>query len=93
MELSALINTITNSVVNHFDFGYMITVNIATYIFIQVWDNLNGNKVLTTWQKRLMLILAILIIFSVYILFSITSKRVSKQRDNSHRNLSAESAL
>jgi len=73
MELSTLINTITGSVVNHFDFGYMITVNIATYIFIQVWDNLNGDKLLNTWQKRLMLILAILIISSVYILFKYPS--------------------
>ena len=69
MELSVLIDAITNSIVNHFDFSYMITVNIATYIFIQVWDNLNGDRLLNTWQKRLMLLLAILIVSSVYVLF------------------------
>ena len=60
------IDAIIDGLIAQFDFGFMLTVNIATYIFIQVWDNLNGEKLLTTWQKRLMLLLAIVISVSVY---------------------------
>ena len=68
MELGTYIDTIINNIMSQFDFGYMFTINAATYIMIQIWDNLNGDKLLTTWQKRLMLILAIIISTSVYVL-------------------------
>lgn len=66
MELSTYIDTIINNIIGQFDFGFMFTINVATYILIQVWDNLNGDKLLTTWQKRLILILCILIVTFVY---------------------------
>lgn len=68
MELNICANTIINSIINQFDFGYMFTINVATYIMIQIWDNINGDKLLTTWQKRLMLLIAIIITTSVYVL-------------------------
>lgn len=68
MELSIIITNIINAIMSQFDFGYMFTINVATYIMIQIWDNLNGDKLLTTWQKRLMLLIAIIITTSVYIL-------------------------
>ena len=69
MELGMYTNTIIDSIINQFDFGYMFTINVATYIFIQVWDNLNGEKLLTTWQKRMMLLLATAISVTVYKIF------------------------
>lgn len=66
MGIGGYIDSIFNNTISQFDFGYILTINIATYIFIQVWDNLNGDKLLTTWQKRLMLLLAILIVGGVY---------------------------
>lgn len=60
------LDNIINNLISQFDFGYILTINVATYIFIQVWDNLNGDKLLTTWQKRLMLLLAIFIVGGVY---------------------------
>lgn len=68
MELGVYIDTIINSIISQFDFGFMFTINVATYIMIQIWDNLNGDKLLTTWQKRLMLIIAIIITVAVYVL-------------------------
>lgn len=65
--MDGYISNIIDSIISQFDFGYMFTVNVVTYIFIQTWDNLNGDKLLTTWQKRLMLLLAIVITGSVYI--------------------------
>ena len=66
MEFGVYLDTIINSIINQFDFGYMFTINVATYIFIQVWDNLNGDKLLTTWQKRIMMLLATTISIIVY---------------------------
>ena len=68
MELSIIITNIINAIMSQFDFGYMFTINVATYIMIQIWDNLNGDKLLTTWQKRLMLLIAIIIATAVYVL-------------------------
>ena len=62
------IDGIITSIISQFDFGFMFTINVATYIFIQTWDNLNGDKLLSTWQKRLMLLLSIIITTVVYVL-------------------------
>lgn len=64
--MGSYIDTIINSIITQFDFGFMFTINVATYILIQVWDNLNGDKLLTTWQKRLILLLSIAIVTIVY---------------------------
>lgn len=66
MELGVYIDNIVNNIISQFDFGYMFAINVATYIFIQVWDNLNGEKLLTTWQKRLMMLLATIITITSY---------------------------
>lgn len=60
------IDNIINGLVPQFDFAYMLGINIITYIFIQIWDNLNGEKFLTTWQKRLMMLLATVISLIAY---------------------------
>ena len=70
------INTIITDIIAQFDFGFMFTINVATYIFIQVWDSLNGDKLLTTWQKRLMLLLAAMIATFVYIISGYPDKIV-----------------
>ena len=59
--MGAYIDSIINSMLSQFDFSYILAINIVTYIFIQIWDNLNGEKLLTTWQKRLMMLLATII--------------------------------
>lgn len=66
MELGVYIDTIVNSILTQFDYAFMLCINIITYIFIQVWDNLNGEKLLTTWQKRLMMLLATVITIISY---------------------------
>lgn len=37
---------------NHFDFAYMLVVNLITYIVIKVIDELNGTNAVPTWGKR-----------------------------------------
>lgn len=36
-----------------FDLTYMFAVNVATYIIIKVIDNLNGEKIVPTYLKRI----------------------------------------
>ena len=64
--MGAYIDTIINSIISQFDFAYMFAINVLTYIFIQLWDSANGDKFLTTWQKRLVLLLSILIVTMAY---------------------------
>lgn len=48
-----------------FDFGFCIVVNILTYLIIKIIDS-KKNKPLTKWQKRLVLLSAILILSIIY---------------------------
>lgn len=49
-----------------FDLAYMFAVNVATYIIIKVIDNLNKEKIVPTYLKRIIaLIVGIIIAFTV----------------------------
>lgn len=52
-------NTIT-TIISSFDFSYCIIVNILTYLIIKLIDSLNGKKVISTWSKRIVLLVVIL---------------------------------
>ena len=64
--MGAYIDSIINSMLSQFDFSYILAINIVTYIFIQIWDNVNGEKLLTTWEKRLMMLVATAIVLFSY---------------------------
>lgn len=68
------IDTIINQIINNFDFAYMFTVNILTYIIIKFIDFLNGEKDVNKLTKRLCLIVSIIIIGIIYILCDYTNK-------------------
>lgn len=51
----------------HFDLSFMLCVNILTYILIKVIDDLNGDKVVGTWTKRLVMIISCFAIAAGYI--------------------------
>ncbi len=44
---------IFNLLLGSFDFGYMFTVNILTYLIIKLIDQLNGEKKVPTYLKRI----------------------------------------
>lgn len=50
---------------NSFDFGYMIAINILAYLAIKIVDELNGKKKVPAWQKRLVTFLSGIIITAV----------------------------
>lgn len=51
-----------------FDFAYMLSVNIVTYLVIKFIDAINGTKVVPTWLKRITAAIVGIIIAIVIIL-------------------------
>lgn len=64
--MSDIIQNIVNLIINSFDFGYCVIINVATYLVIKLIDELNGDKVVPVWGKRLVLISSILVIGTTY---------------------------
>lgn len=57
---------IINQLINNFDFTLMLVINVATYIAIKFIDELNGAKLPTTLQKRIVLVLMCIIFGIIY---------------------------
>ena len=68
MNTDVILNNIINQVLSNFDFVYMFVINIFTYIIIKVIDYINKDKVISTWTKRLVLLIASIIVFILYYL-------------------------
>lgn len=61
------LDTIINQILNNFDFAYMLIVNVLCFILIKIHDYLNGDgRKVATWNKRLYLVISIVIIGAVY---------------------------
>ena len=58
--IEEIINNTITTVISSFDFAYCIIVNILTYLIIKLIDSLNGKKVISTWSKRIVLLVVIL---------------------------------
>ena len=58
--IEEIINNIITTIISSFDFVYCISVNVLTYIIIKLIDSLNGKKVISTWSKRIVLLVVIL---------------------------------
>ena len=50
----------------HFDLSFMLCVNVLTYILIKVIDDINGDKSVGTWTKRLVMIISCFAIAAGY---------------------------
>lgn len=62
------IENILNLIITNFDFSYMITINVLTYIIIKGLDYLNKDKNVKTITKRIVLVISIIIVTISYIL-------------------------
>lgn len=62
------IEKILDLIISNFDFSYMITINVLTYIIIKGLDYLNKDKNVKTITKRIVLVISIIIITVSYIL-------------------------
>lgn len=61
---------IINQLVSNFDFTIMFIINVVTYILIKFLDEINKEKIVTTWQKRIIFIIASIIVGCIYYFLS-----------------------
>ena len=61
---------LTNLLINSFDFGYMFSVNVLTYLIIKIIDCLNGDKSVPTWLKRTIAVIAGLLLALIIVLMN-----------------------
>ena len=59
------INEIINSIIQSFDFGYCVVVNIVVYLTIKTFDSIKEKR-LSKWQKRIVLIISAFVLGIVY---------------------------
>ena len=64
--MEQIIDYIINNILSNFDFRYMLSVNVLTYIIIKVIDELNKEKKVSTLIKRIVLVISIILISIVY---------------------------
>ena len=57
---------IINQLIHNFDFALMLIINIVTYFIIKCVDEINGDKVPTKWQKRIVFIIVAITIGIIY---------------------------
>ena len=69
-------NFIINQLLNNFDFTYMLIINVLTYIVIKIIDEINKEKIVTETQKRIVLLVSIIIVTLLYILFGYSNKLI-----------------
>ena len=63
-----VIEKLLDLIISNFDFSYMITINVLTYIIIKGLDYLNKDKNVKTITKRIVLVISIIIVTISYIL-------------------------
>lgn len=57
---------IINQLINNFDFALMLIINVITYAIIKLVDEFNGDKVPTTWQKRIVFLITAIVLGIIY---------------------------
>ncbi len=62
------LNNIVNNIINNFDFAYMLVINVFTYILIKLVDDFNKEKKVPKYLKRVIFIVVVIAVTSVYIL-------------------------
>lgn len=71
-----MIEDIIKTTIDNFDFSMCIAINVATYIVIKAIDELNGDKPVPRWLKRIIFILCSIIITAIYVLIGVDKKIV-----------------
>ena len=61
-----LIYSSIQTTLDSFDFSFCIAVNVLTYLLVKLADAINGDAKVSTWTKRVILLLSIIAISIVY---------------------------
>lgn len=73
-QLSDIIKVIVSQIESNFDFSFTLVIVVFTYILIKGFDALNGNDIVTTWEKRIFLLCSIFIVGCWYYILSDDTK-------------------
>lgn len=57
---------IIDQLITNFDFVLMLVINVITYVMIKLVDELNKEKQVTTWQKRIIFVVVAIVMGLVY---------------------------
>ena len=57
---------IVNQLIYNFDFALILIINIITYFIIKIIDEIDGDKIPTTWQKRFVFLIVAIIMVILY---------------------------
>lgn len=71
-----IINNIIETTIYSFDFTYCILVNISTYTIIKTLDDINGDKNVPIWTKRMVLLISVAIISIIYYFINFDTKLI-----------------
>lgn len=61
-----IVDSVISNFQANFDISFIISVNVLTYLIIRCVDSLNGDKSVNTWCKRLIAIIASVILALLY---------------------------
>ena len=57
---------IINHIINNFDFTLILLINVLTYLIVKIVDEINKDKVPTTWHKRIIFVISAICISIIY---------------------------
>lgn len=66
MDFWNILNEILRTTATSFDFAFVICVNVLAYLVIKLVDKLNGNKVVSTWNKRVITLVCAVLMGIIY---------------------------
>ena len=70
------IDIIVKQILNNFDFAFMFTINVLSYLIIRMIYSIKKGRYVTTWSKRFILMACTTIIAIVYKLGGFTSNAI-----------------
>lgn len=66
MDFGNILSEILRTTATSFDFAFVICVNVLAYLVIKLVDKLNGNKVVSTWNKRVITLVCAVLMGIIY---------------------------
>lgn len=65
-SFEGILNEILSTTAASFDFAFVICVNVLAYLVIKLVDQANGNKVVSTWCKRVITLCCAIVMGVIY---------------------------
>lgn len=66
MDFGNILNEILRTTATSFDFAFVICVNVLAYLVIKLVDKLNEDKVVSTWNKRVITLVCAVLMGIIY---------------------------